>query len=134
GYNYRMTNVQAAIGLGQLERYTEIYQNKQRVYNFYQTFLKTEVKRQGVFDKAQHGLWMNAIWVNDPLTLADVLRANGIDTRPSFYPLHLMPPYYDNKEYPNSVEVFKHTLVLPSSPTLTNDQLSFICNIVNKWA
>ncbi len=134
GYNYRMTNIQAAIGLAQLERWDEIVEQKKRVYEFYQNHLKPDVKRQGVLYKATHGYWMNAIYVTNPVVLGDVLRANGIDTRPSFYQLSDMPPYKNGRLMKNSKAVAEHSIILPSSPLLTDDQLSFICNMINKWA
>lgn len=134
GYNYRMTNIQAAIGLAQLERWDEIVEQKKRVWGFYRQGLRDDIRPQATFYNAEHGHWMNAIWVNDPVTLADILRADGIDTRPSFYPLSEMPPYKCGRLMKNSTEVARHTIILPSSPLLTNQQLTFICNTVNKWA
>jgi len=135
GYNYRMTNIQAAILCAQIERSDEILQQKDRVANRYNSnFASSEhVKTQLVLQGHKHGHWM--IVIKTPLyaeTLATELKEAGIDTRPMFYPLNEMPPLRSEDTTPVSKELSERCIMLPSSPLLSDDKIDFICESVMK--
>jgi perosamine synthetase len=133
GYNYRMTNIQAAILCAQIERGEEILTEKWRVANRYLLHFSKDAKieTQRVLEGHRHGYWMNVI--KTPLLaeyLAQELGKNGIDTRPMFYPLSEMPPFRSMDNVTVSKSLSERCLMLPSSPSLSNDEIDYICNTV----
>ena len=98
GYNFRMTNMQAAIGLGQLERFNEILKKKIDISNCYKKNLKP-INEKIFFQKenfnVQNSYWLITIGIKNGSVkkIMDYLYKNGIETRPMFYPSNIMPPY-----------------------------------------
>lgn len=97
GFNYRMTNIQAAIGLAQLECSHETIARKREIAHLYKELLKgVRVEVHSEAPSTRHSYWMNSILVDD-VKHRDPLRAYlaqaGIETRPLFYPVHTMPMY-----------------------------------------
>lgn len=137
GYNYRMTNIQAAIGCGQLERIDEILGAKRRLAGWYAERLAEipGITPQPEAPWAENVYWMYSILVEDGFgrdrdALAEGLRAAGIDSRPFFFPLHIQPPYRTHQHLPIAEELAARGLNLPSSPALTESQVDFICETI----
>lgn len=139
GYNYRLTNVAAAIGCAQLLRIEEIIANKRRVYNRYiDNILNTKNGwfnfsnllnigiTQRVLPNSEHGYWMFGI-KNRELYRNAKQYSNYFDTRAMFYPMTDLPPY---KQYNCPGEEAKNlaetAFMLPSYPELTNDEIDMI--------
>ena len=134
GYNYRMTNMQAAVGLAQLEKSNQILEKKQYIANFY---ISTLVNAPVVFQKKEsdsfHSYWMVSILCESKTirdSLRDFLRKNNIDTRPHFYPAHTMPPYKNGEELPNAQKISELGVTLPSYPSLSESDLHYITNLI----
>lgn len=131
GYNYRMTNICAAIGLAQLERAELILKRKAEVSKFYRENLNgLPLEFQEVQKGVKHSWWMFSILVENK-NLRDGLRVhlnnNKIETRPLFNPVHLMPMYNINYlNLPVTERVSERGLNLPSWPGLSFEQLSHI--------
>ena len=126
GYNYRMTNVAAAIGCAQLERIDTILAEKARVYCRYKKNL-ANMRYQYVPNGYTHGYWMVACSGIRRLASINDL---SFDTRPMFKPLTSMPPYadlYESAKYPISYNISDACIMLPSYPTLSNEQIDSIC-------
>jgi len=134
GFNYRLTNIQAAIGLGQLERIDEILAQKRRVARLYSERL-AEVEGLTLPPTApwaENVYWMYSVLIQDSFGLSrdEVmagLRRQGVDSRPFFHPLHTLPPYERGERLPVSEDVAARGINLPSSPSLTEEQVDFIC-------
>lgn len=137
GYNYRLTNIQAAIGVAQLERLDEFVEAKRFIAQSYNDCLED----CGFFSLPQelpntkNSYWLYTVIVNKnaPFTRNEVmayLDQLGIETRPAFYPAHEMPPYtkYGNKTMlQNSITVSYSGFSLPSSVSLSNDEIDRVC-------
>ena len=137
GFNYRMTNLQAAIGLGQMERVEEILAGKREVARLYQEGLAgiagLQLPRQHPW--ARSVFWMYSPLVTDefPLERDDLRRAldqRGIDTRPFFHPLHTLPPYRGEAELPVCRDLARRGLNLPSGPDITPEEIARVCAAV----
>lgn len=135
GYNYRMTNICAAIGLAQLERADKIIEKKRMIAKWYQEGLKdslVEVHKE--IGDVFHSYWMCSILVpkaeqRDPLR--DYLDEKGIETRPLFYPVHTMPMYSTKYQRHSVAENLGwRGINLPSWPGLTLEQVQYICRFV----
>jgi perosamine synthetase len=136
GFNYRMTNLQAAIGCAQMERINEFVSAKRKLADFYNKILG----ETGCFVLPPQESWaVNGYWLYTVLlkkdagitrdALMDKMLKNGVETRPAFYPLHQMPPY---KNYPtkssfdNADHISAQGISFPSSVNITEQELENI--------
>ncbi len=139
GYNYRITNIQAAIGVAQMERFPLILKKKQDVAYFYNKCLSGSVgidRMPAEIESVFHSHWLYTIILLENINrdkVIDKLMQHGIDTRPVFYSMHLMPPYKNfrrSKILSNSINVSKSGISLPSSVTLGYEEVAYISNIL----
>ena len=126
GYNYRMTNLQAAVGCAQMERLDQLVAAKRRIAAAYDRAL-TDIAGTGRFPVAAHGesaCWFSGITVAPPLppvaALRPRLRGMGIDARPFWKPMHMQAPYADAPRTAQTVAeaVWPRVLTLPCSTHL----------------
>lgn len=130
GYNYRMTNIQAAIGLAQLERISEIMDEKRRVYDRYKSRLQGPTfaaEPKG----SKHSCWAVTVVVDDPDSVAKTLEKNGIESRRVFYPICDLPPYLGTGNCPNARWLRDHGITLPSYSELKDEQIDGVCDLIN---
>jgi perosamine synthetase len=145
GYNFRMSDIQMAIGLAQLEKFTEIKRLKQRNYNLYCELLKDlkEVEimkpRKEVSCFISFRVVLRTIF-DDCHGLINFLKENDIETRTFFYPLHKQPCYRawnddrnEDKHFPVSNHAFEHGVCLPSFPALSREQIEYVCSVIKKY-
>lgn len=130
GYNYRMTNVQAAIGLAQIERVNEIMLEKKRVYDRYKSKLPISMFAKETCE-SKASFWAVTILSKNPVKLSLVLSKKGIDSRRVFYPISDLPPYFNCSDSPNAKWLRKSGLTLPSYCELSNAEIDMICDLVN---
>jgi len=138
GYNYRMTNICAAIGLAQLEQVSETLNRKRKLADTYKELLHdTPFKVHPEVGDVYHSYWMVSILVPQ-VELRDPLREHlaeaGIETRPVFYPVHTMPMYSQKYQLHKVAEdIGWRGINLPSYPALTDEQVSYICNALKSF-
>ncbi len=139
GYNYRMTNICAALGVAQLERIDEIIAAKLRIASVYKkAFENTEIIFHGQAGNVLNSYWMCSVLIpaaeqrND---LRAFLRLSGIETRPLFPPVHSMPMYanYTKDNFPVAADISSRGINLPSYPDLSDDEVNFIAKQVVKF-
>lgn len=136
GYNYRLTNMQAAVGVGQMERASDIIDEKIRVAQLYRDHLSdTPLRFQSEPSWSSPTYWMNTPVFETPAARDAVLEALAdvdVETRPFFYPLHDQPPYRDprNEELSVSMALYDRGINLPSSPLLRDDEIERICSTI----
>lgn len=136
GYNYRMTNIAAAIGLAQLERIDWHLQRRLEIAAWYQEHLQNvpEVICQPEKPWAKHVYWMFSIVLGDgfPLSrdrLMDHLSERGVETRPIFHPMHTLPPYRGlpgGRNYPVADRIAKRGLSLPTWGGLGHEDVKHV--------
>jgi len=138
GYNYRMTNICAAIGLAQLERADEFIAKKRLLAQWYAEGLAgLPVLLHGEIGDVRHAYWMCCILVEhagqrDPLRKA--LAEAGIETRSVFYPAHTMPMYSQRfQRHPVAEKLSCRGINLPSWPGLERSQVSNICETIRDF-
>ena len=133
GYNYRMTNIQAALWLAQFERIDWFIQRRREVAAAYEARLKdSDLTLPAEASWATNVYWLYSVLVPEDVdrdqVMADMDDA-GIETRPFFYPMHTLPPYHDpdgDAKFPVSTDVAARGMNLPSSATLTDDDLDYV--------
>jgi perosamine synthetase len=138
GFNYRMTNICAAIGLAQLENAREKIEKKRELRNWYEEVLSgTHVKTHGEVGDVFHSYWMFSILLDNPQMRDDLrkhLSANGIETRPTFYPVHTMPMFAQKfQKLPVAEHLGWCGINLPSWPGLSKQQVSQIGELIKKF-
>ncbi|OPA80200.1 aminotransferase DegT [Paenibacillus selenitireducens] len=137
GYNYRMTNIQAAVGYGQLENIDWHVDQRIRVAKLYEQYLQDDVRLTLPVQKdwARNVFWMSSIILNKG-TVQDrdhvmiQLKERGIETRPFFYPMHMLPPYkklQKEEEFPVVNRISALGMNVPSYGTLSEEDVKFIC-------
>lgn len=138
GYNYRMTNICAAIGLAQLEQADQFIGRKREIANLYRNLLSDlPVEFQDEAPETFHTYWMFSILVSNAKIrddLRDYLMKKGIETRPLFYPVHTMPMYSTPFQ---SLKVAEDLgwrgINLPSYPSLHDSQINKICDCIKAF-
>lgn len=138
-YNYRMTNIQAALGLAQLEKIDDLLAIRQRNAAHYNRRLANVpgLTLPPQTDWADNVYWMYSVVVENEFGLTRdelraKLRAAGIETRPFFYPVHTLPMYATGQSLPVAEELGRRGLNLPSGATLTPEQIDYICDTIGQ--
>jgi perosamine synthetase len=142
GYNYRLTNIQAALGCAQMEQLPSYLKKKRSIAERYREGL-AGVQGISLMPEAPYAhavYWLSTIIVDeseygeDSRALLRRLVAARIQSRPLWQPLHRSPAYPDAQFYGGSVsdELNKTALSLPSSVGLTNDELALIINTISE--
>ena len=128
GYNYRMTNLQAAIGVAQMQRIDFILERKRKIQQQYERYLQNHVKFQKVLKGITSSYWMVSMLVENHFQRESMMKSlenDDIETRPFFYPVHKMP-YYDQKDHPVSNNLSRRGISVPSYPTLKEEDVKYI--------
>lgn len=132
GSNYRMTNLQAAIGLSQLKKATHIITRKKQLNDQYRRLLKDICIFQDNAPLTNNCTWLNAIKFKDNLDLdklSKYLQTYGIETRRIFSPMSNQPAFLnftDDRQFQNSQEIYQSGICLPSSPWMTEEHVEEI--------
>ena len=136
GYNFKMTNIQAALGLGQLRYLTARVKRMRRNYKLYTAQLKN-IPGLSIFpcDLAGGAVpqWTD-IATDERDELEQYLRARNIDSRKYWFPLHTQPPYFlPSGQFPNSEKMSLRSLWLPSAFTLTDEDVAAVCREIKNY-
>jgi aminotransferase in exopolysaccharide biosynthesis len=130
GFNFRLTNIQAAIGLAQLERIEEIKRKKDKIHKFYQELFsnKKDINLISPYQNTESNYWLNIIkFPNQELQKVAIKKfiSEEIEVRPIWHLNHLQVPYRDSYTYKieNAPVQVATSLCLPSSSGLTDEQL-----------
>jgi perosamine synthetase len=128
GFNYRMTNICAALGVAQLERLDAFLQRKRTLAAQYRAGLAgAPVALHGEHADVHHSYWMVSLLVDDAADrepLRQWLAAQGIETRPVFFPVHTMPIYSSRfQRHPVAEDLARRGINLPSWPALRDDEV-----------
>lgn len=136
-YNYRMTNICAAIGLAQLEQAETILARKRQIAAWYRDGLKgLPLKTHDELPDTVHSYWMCSIIIDDASrrqALRDHLKEAGIETRPLFYPAHTLPHCKDEQVFPVAESLAARGINLPSYPDLSREQTFTICKQIRDF-
>jgi perosamine synthetase len=127
GYNYRMTNLQAALGCSQLEEIDDILDRRRDIEYQYRENLRPENFRH--FDSRRVN-WLTTILIDNRDQVVERLSESGIETRPMFTPLHCMK-IYPNSILPEAEKISKRGLSLPTFYDITEEEIKRVCGVIN---
>ena len=139
GYNFRITDIQAAMGIVQLEKLDVIIDKKIKLLNAYRERLADidGVRIVEPKDASNHIPFRVVVICDDPVEcLMKQFSDNEIETRTVFYPLHRQPCYEgfgEDKDFENSIYAYEHGICLPSYPALTLDKVDYICETIRNY-
>jgi perosamine synthetase len=148
GFNYRLPNISAALGLGQFENISNVFKEKERIYKRYKFNLQNikginiPVVREWV---TKYIMWVFNIYLDEkfPISrdeLTKKLKEKNIDTRDAFVPINqqkiLVDKYklFKEGDCPNANYIMNNGFYLPSGNTITNDDIDYVCNEIKKFA
>ena len=142
GFNYRMTNLQAAVGVAQLEKLSKFIEKKREIAHCYSEGLK-ELKEKELITLHPEMLWTKCVYWMYSILIEDKfgmsrdelmkrLEEKGIDTRPFFYPMDVMPPYKNNERFPVAEEISRKGVNLPSGVNLKEEEVKTLVTIIEK--
>jgi perosamine synthetase len=132
GYNYRMTNLQAAVGVAQVKRLPSFIAKKRELARWYEKYLSPlaqtgKIRLHPEAAWARGVFWMYSVLLADTGLTVDAVRLGlskrGVDTRPFFHPTHTLPPYSTDVRLPIAEELASRGLNLPSGVGLEQGQI-----------
>jgi perosamine synthetase len=139
GYNYRMTNLQAAIGLAQLERITWFIERRREVASWYAAQLQgCDLTLPAEASWAKNIYWLYSVALPARVKRDEVMQKladAGIETRPFFIPMHVLPPYYQadgDQRYPVTTALAAQGINLPTAASLTQEQVTYVCETLKR--
>ena len=139
GFNYRLTDIQAALGVSQLRVARQnVERRRQLVAQYNKAFTGVDgIKTPFEAADVCHAYHLYVIQVADRKGLYDYLRTQGIYSQVLYYPLHLMPYYkqfgWKEGDLPVVEDYYRHCLALPMYPTLTDEQQQYVIEKVKKY-
>lgn len=138
GFNFSITEMQAAIGLAQLLKFEKIKKRKQEIRNYYEKNLSDikDIQLTYIDPRCEPVHWFSSIIVPNVKALQDYLTKQEIQTRRFFPALHIQPCYRHIKfkeSFPNATYAYEHGLSLPSSATLTDSQLEEVVKCIKEF-
>lgn len=140
GYNYRMSNVVAGIGRGQLKILSKRIEKKQQIYQFYRQAFKdlSDIKLMPLYEWEESNCWLSCIQLQGrikPLDILTVLEKENIEARPIWKPMHMQPFFkkYEFVDNNGSAErLFLNGVCLPSDTKMTEEDLERITEIIRR--
>ena len=140
GYNFRLTNVQAAVGLAQLEKINYFLKKKRELYRFYQKNFKSmkNLNFAPVPKYATNNCWMMSVILkkgSDKKKLINYLRRKKIQTRSIWQPCHMQKPYkfFESYKIVNAENLFKRTVNIPCSTNLSLNQARLVIKFIKNF-
>jgi len=138
GYNYRMSNVLAAIGVAQMEVLHDRVARRREIFAYYMEFLGKyeEVQFMPEIDGSLGNRWLTTLILKktDPLKVIDVLEQSGIESRPLWKPMHLQPLFRHSMAVVDgtSERLYRQGLCLPSGSSMSDADVMRVCNTVSE--
>lgn len=144
GYNYRMSNVVAGIGRGQLQHLEEHRNLKERVYRAYKSAFKSlPVSMNPYLSDSKPNFWLSCLLFDkefqaDPIELVNFLNEANIEARPIWKPMHMQPLYAENdfiyvEESPVSKDIFSRGICLPSDIKMTEEEQNYVISVTKSF-
>jgi perosamine synthetase len=136
GFNYRMTNLQAALGVAQLRKIDHLIESKRTIARLYAEQLKElpSVIPAPEMPWAKNVYWLYSVLVEETLRnkLIDIFEKQSIEVRPFFYPSHILPPYKSSLQLPVAEELSRKGINLPSGFNLSENHVRRITDLMRE--
>ena len=135
GFNYRLTELQAAVGVAQLKKSNRFIQRKKENHQKFKSLLSNidEINFFNFNDQGDIVPHRNIIFVPMASELIKFLISKGIGARTLFMPMHSQPCYGHTNDFSITEKLFKTGVCLPSAPSLTNNDIEYICLLIKNY-
>lgn len=137
GFNYRMTNIEAALGLAQMQRLGGFLEKKKAFNNIYRKELKSAggIRFQESCPEAKSSYWLSCVAIDKKINIAALqakLKKQGVLTRRIFRPVTEFAPYrgFKHGNYENAQQIYEKGLCLPSSVLNSEEDIYYVCRIL----
>jgi perosamine synthetase len=134
GFNFRMTNIQAAIGIAQLLQIEKFLEKKADIFEQYRTALSSSLFLLGSPPGGVSSFWLVAVLIPEGANraqLIDTARSYGVDLRPGFIPMHQLPLYSGSgTQFPGASAFAERVVLLPSYPNLSRKSVKRVVQAV----
>ncbi len=137
GYNYRLVNILAAVGVAQMEQLPSFLERKKIIDAYYRENLESEkLHFQRIGDEVNPNNWLHTMWVENQRPMIKHLLDNNIQCRPFWVPMHQLRmfkhlPFFTKQN--NSKDVYNHCISIPSSTNLTDDQVEEVVRVIKSF-
>lgn len=136
GYNYRLSNVLAGIGRGQLKVLNKRIVRKREIFNIYKNELNDYMEFMPMNEFDYSNCWLScALLKKEPLKLIEELEKNNIESRPIWKPMHMQPLYKEYEAFGRSVseDIYNRGICLPSDTKLEDEDIINVTNIIKTY-
>ncbi len=138
GYNYRLSDIHAALGVSQLKKAGERLKRRNKIADKYtQAFKDSSIITPKINDEVYHGYHLYVIQYNSRKGLYDYLRENNIYTQVHYIPIHLQPYYkqlgWKKGDFPIAEDYYQKCLSLPMYPSLTDAEQNYVIEIILEY-
>ncbi len=143
GYNYRLSNISAALGRGQLARLDDMLQRRREWRERYRAAFAgvTGVEILGGLDDAEDNCWLSAVIIDDKVSLCDVaslgtaMETADVETRPVWKPMHQQPVWRQQGASLTGAadRLFRQGLTLPSGSGMSNEDMARVLRVIEEW-
>jgi len=136
GFNYRMTNIESALGLAQMQKLNTFLRKKEMFNRVYRQMLSGIdcIHFQEGLETAPNPFWLTAVSFSKPLNIGVVqegLKRHGVPVRRVFMPMTEFPPYKSARKYfVNSYQIYERSLCFPSSTLNSEQDIRYVCKVV----
>lgn len=144
GFNYRMSNIVAGIGRGQLEVLDKRIEKKRKIYEMYKEGLKDlPITMMPELEDSKPTHWLSCLIIDDesnvsPYDIMDLLESENIEARPIWKPMHIQPIFKQYKFFPHEngsvvcEKIFERGLCLPSDTKMTDEEINYIIKLIRR--
>ena len=140
GYKYKMTDLQAALGIAQLERVEELVEKKRQIFYKYQKKLSNikEISMNPEPNYTKNCFWLPTIIFDQSLNIdreefRNFFKKKGVDIRPFFYPISSLPMFEKNEKNKIVYDLYSRGINLPSFHDITDEEIDYICNLLRTF-
>lgn len=140
GYNYRMSNLIASIGVAQMEVLDKRVARRREIFKTYQELLsdyESEIEWMPEIEGSFGNRWLTTLTFKskNPFELIKLLEEDNIESRPLWKPMHLQPIFKDSLKMVDgtSEELFNRGICLPSGSSMSDEDIKRVVNIIRKW-
>jgi len=139
GYNYRMSNILAAIGVAQMEVIEERVNKKRQIFEWYKEELSdiNEITLMPELENSRGNRWLTALIFekSDPIKVMKALESINVESRPLWKPMHLQPLFQGRQKYVDgtSEKLYEKGLCLASSTTMLKNDVKMICQTIKEY-
>jgi UDP-N-acetylbacillosamine transaminase len=138
GYNYRISNVLAAIGVAQMELLDDRIKKRREIFLWYKEMLESieEINFMPEIEESVGNRWLTTLTFEktDPFKIIDLLAKNEIESRPLWKPMHMQPVFKDELSFISgeSENLFSKGICLPSGTAMSKDDVQRVCEMIIK--